>query len=181
MVQAQGGTAQAERPGSGNSASAAPAVALPKGGGAIRGMSEKFAANPVTGTGSTTVPIITSPGRVGFRSQLSLAYDSNASNAPFGFGRGISLPLITREVGKGLPRYRDDEKSDDFILSGAEDSVPVYLQNADGNSVRESDLRNKKPLSIWPPAACHRIRRIKHRSGEYSADALQGSRLRESP
>lgn len=30
----------------------APTVSLPKGGGAIRGMGEKFAANPVTGTGS---------------------------------------------------------------------------------------------------------------------------------
>ncbi len=45
---------------------AAPAVALPKGGGAIRGMGEKFAANPVTGTGSLTVPIFASPGRSGF-------------------------------------------------------------------------------------------------------------------
>ncbi len=30
----------------------APAISLPKGGGAIRGIGEKFAANPVTGTGS---------------------------------------------------------------------------------------------------------------------------------
>lgn len=29
----------------------APNVELPKGGGAIRGIGEKFAANPVTGTG----------------------------------------------------------------------------------------------------------------------------------
>jgi hypothetical protein len=29
----------------------APSISLPKGGGAIRGMGEKFAANPVTGTG----------------------------------------------------------------------------------------------------------------------------------
>jgi hypothetical protein len=43
-----------------------PAFSLPKGGGAIRGMGEKFAANPVTGTGSMTVPIATSPGRSGF-------------------------------------------------------------------------------------------------------------------
>ena len=35
----------------------APAVSLPKGGGAIRGIGEKFAANPVTGTGSMSVPI----------------------------------------------------------------------------------------------------------------------------
>ena len=41
----------------------APQLNLPKGGGAIRGIGEKFAANPVTGTGSLTVPIFTSPGR----------------------------------------------------------------------------------------------------------------------
>ena len=40
-----------------------PSISLPKGGGAIRGMGEKFGANPVTGTGSMTIPIATSPGR----------------------------------------------------------------------------------------------------------------------
>lgn len=35
----------------GEQKSAAPSISLPKGGGAIRGMCEKFAANPVTGTG----------------------------------------------------------------------------------------------------------------------------------
>ena len=63
-----------------------PAITLPKGGGAIRGIGEKFAANPVTGTGSMTVPIATSPGRAGFGPQLSLSYDSGAGNGPFGFG-----------------------------------------------------------------------------------------------
>ena len=29
----------------------APSISLPKGGGAIKGIGEKFAANPVTGTG----------------------------------------------------------------------------------------------------------------------------------
>ncbi|MCO5245863.1 MAG: hypothetical protein M9927_18935, partial [Anaerolineae bacterium] len=52
---------------------APPAVQLPKGGGAIRGMGEKFAANPVTGTGSMSVPSATSPGRSGFGPQLSLS------------------------------------------------------------------------------------------------------------
>ena len=40
-----------------------PSISLPKGGGAIHGIGEKFAANPVTGTGSMSVPIATSPGR----------------------------------------------------------------------------------------------------------------------
>ncbi len=108
----------------------APSITLPKGGGAIRGVGEKFAANPVTGTGSLTVPLATSPGRSGFGPLLSLAYDSGAGNGPFGFGWSLSLPAITRKTDKGLPQYRDAEESDVFILAGAEDLVP-FLQ-ADG-------------------------------------------------
>ncbi|MEG4274721.1 MULTISPECIES: SpvB/TcaC N-terminal domain-containing protein [unclassified Microcoleus] len=102
-----------------------PAVSLPKGGGAIQGMGEKFAANPVTGTGSMSVPIATSPGRSGFSPQLSVAYDSGAGNGMFGLGWSLSVPSITRKTDKGLPRYWDFEESDVFILSGAEDLVPV--------------------------------------------------------
>jgi hypothetical protein len=39
-----------------------PQVSLPKGGDAILDIGEKFAANPVTGTRSMSVPITTSPG-----------------------------------------------------------------------------------------------------------------------
>src|SRR5712691_11792166 len=109
---------------------AAPSISLPKGGGAIRGIGEKFAANPVTGTGSMSVPIATSPGRSGFGPQLSLSYDSGAGNGPFGFGWSLTLPAITRKTDKGLPQYRDAEESDVYILSGAEDLVPVL--QADG-------------------------------------------------
>src|SRR5881397_1493254 len=110
---------------------AAPTLSLPKGGGAIRGMGEKFAANPVTGTGSMTVPIPTSPGRSGFGPQLSLSYDSGSGNGPFGFGWSLSLPSITRKTDKGLPQYRDAEESDVFILSGSEDLVPVLTTNGE--------------------------------------------------
>ncbi len=102
-----------------------PSISLPKGGGAIRGIGEKFAANPVTGTGSITVPLQISPGRSGFGPQLSLAYDSGGGNGPFGFGWSLSLPAITRKTDKGLPQYWDANESDVFILSGAEDMVPV--------------------------------------------------------
>jgi hypothetical protein len=107
-----------------------PSISLPKGGGAIRGIGEKFAANPVTGTGSMTVPIATSPGRSGFGPQLALSYDSGAGNGPFGFGWTLSLPSITRKTDKGVPQYHDAVESDVFILSGAEDLVPVF--NSDG-------------------------------------------------
>jgi Salmonella virulence plasmid 65kDa B protein len=106
-----------------------PAISLPKGGGAIKGMGEKFAANPVTGTGSMTVPIATTPGRSGFGSQLSLAYDSGSGNGIFGMGWNLTVPSITRKTDKGLPRYWDVEDSDVFILSGAEDLVPLLKAN----------------------------------------------------
>ncbi|RQZ06079.1 toxin [Burkholderia sp. Bp9031] len=114
-----------------------PALTLPKGGGAIRGIGEKFAANPVTGTGSMSVPIATSPGRSGFGPQLSLSYDSGAGNGPFGFGWSLSLPSVTRKTDKGLPKYCDAVDSDVFIVSGAEDLVPVLVHDASGKWVRE--------------------------------------------
>jgi hypothetical protein len=110
----------------------APSITLPKGGGAISGIGEKFAANPVTGTGSMTVPLFTSPSRSRFGPQLSLSYDSGAGNGPFGFGWKLSVPSIMRRTDKGLPKYFDAEESDIFILSGAEDLVPVLIQGTEG-------------------------------------------------
>lgn len=109
-----------------------PSINLPKGGGAIRGIGEKFAANPVTGTGSMSVPIATSPGRSGFGPQLSLSYDSGSGNGPFGFGWSLPLPSIARKTDKGLPKYQDGEESDTFILSAAEDLVPVLEKDDSG-------------------------------------------------
>jgi RHS repeat-associated protein len=125
----------------GEKRSPAPSISLPKGGGAIRGISEKFAANPVTGTGSLSVPIATSPGRSGFGPQLSLTYDSGSGNGPFGFGWNLSLPSITRKTDKGLPKYQDADESDTFILSGAEDLVPVLKQQ--GNDWVPEDVSDR--------------------------------------
>src|SRR3954469_24594032 len=102
-----------------------PSINLPKGGGAIRGIDEKFAANPVTGTGSMSVPITVSLGRSGLGPHLSLAYNSGSGNGVFGFGWSLSLPAITRKTDRGLPQYQDGLASDVFLLSGAEDLVPV--------------------------------------------------------
>src|SRR5262245_61560265 len=82
-----------------------------------------------------TVPIATSPGRSGFGPQLSLTYDSGAGKGPFGVGCTLSLPSITRKTDKDLPQYFAAAESDVFILSGAEDLVPVYRQNLDETCV----------------------------------------------
>ena len=147
-----------------------PSISLPKGGGAIRGMGEKFAANPVTGTGSMSVPIATSPGRSGFGPQLSLNYDSGAGNGPFGFGWSLSLPSITRKTDKGLPQYFDAEDSDVFILSGAEDLVPVYRRDPDGTWVAGHPGFHRDADGFWVRDASGRL--VVHE------DELDGYRIR---
>ena len=109
-------------------------INLPKGGGAIQGIGEKFETNPVTGTFSMGAPIAISPGRNGFTPQLGLAYNSGSGNSPFGLGWGVGIPNITRKTDKGLPLYDDINESDTFILSGAEDLVPAdELPRVEGN------------------------------------------------
>ena len=105
-----------------------PSINLPKGGGAIQGIGEKFSMNPVTGSGTMTVPIATSPGRSGFGPALALNYDSGAGNSVFGLGWNLGIPAITRKTAKGLPKYQDEEESDIFLLSGAEDLIPTLIE-----------------------------------------------------
>ena len=106
-------------------ANAMPALSLPRGGGAIRGIGEKFAANPVTGTASLSVPVFVSP--CAFAPALAIVYDSGAGNGPFGLGWSATLPAIARKTDRGLPQYRDADDSDVFLLSDAEDLVPVLV------------------------------------------------------
>ena len=82
---------------------AAPSIALPKGGGAIRGIGEKFAANPVTGTASMSVPIATSPGRLGFGPQLSLSYDSGVVTDLSALAGAFLYPRSHAKPTKGCP------------------------------------------------------------------------------
>ena len=117
-----------------------PSIDLPKGGGAIRGIGEKFSVNPVTGTGSFSVPVFTSPGRSGFYPKLSLSYDSGAGNGPFGLGWHLSIPSVTRKTDKGLPLYDDAAELDVFILSESEDLMPMLdLQGVQWSPVQVPD------------------------------------------
>ncbi|PLS79656.1 MAG: hypothetical protein CYG59_12100, partial [Chloroflexi bacterium] len=104
-------------------------ISLPKGGGAIQGIGEKFSPDLHTGTGNFTVPIALPPGRNGFQPQLSLVYSTGNGNGPFGLGWSLSIPGISRKTSRGVPQYRDEPRDpadrDTFVLSGAEDLVSV--------------------------------------------------------
>ncbi len=98
-------------------------ISLPKGGGALKGLGEKFSPDLHTGTGNFTVPIALPPGRNGFQPELSLVYSTGNGNGPFGLGWGLSIPGVSRQTSKGVPVY--DDSRDTFVLSGAEDLVPL--------------------------------------------------------
>ena len=119
-----------------------PTVSLPKGGGAIRDIGEKFSVNPSTGTASITIPIPTSENRSQFGPNLVLSYNSGSGNGPFGLGWSMQLDSITRKTDKGLPRYRDEDESDTFIFSGAEDLVPVLEHLPTGRWARVAYTRH---------------------------------------
>ncbi|XEC94318.1 SpvB/TcaC N-terminal domain-containing protein [Paenibacillus tarimensis] len=109
-----------------------PSISLPKGGGAIKGIDEKFSVNAVNGTASFSVPLPFSPTRGGASPALNLTYNSGAGNGIFGLGWTLSLPSIKRKTDKGLPQYLDDPDSDTFLFSEAEDLVPEFKKEADG-------------------------------------------------
>lgn len=100
----------------------ASAINLPKSGGSIRGIGEKFQPQAFDGTGSFSIPISTSPGRTGFGPQLSLRYGTGQGNGQFGLGWSLDIPCVSRKTDKGLPRYAGE---DVFVVSGAEDLVPL--------------------------------------------------------
>ncbi|MEO6599127.1 MAG: SpvB/TcaC N-terminal domain-containing protein, partial [Polyangiaceae bacterium] len=151
---------------------AAPTLLLPKGGGAINGIGEKFTANPVTGTGNLTVPIAVSPGRSGFGPSLALSYDSGAGNGPFGLGWSLSLPAIARRTDKGLPRYQDAIDSDIFILSGAEDLVPTLTKDSQGNWTRQTTTRNGYLVTQYRPRVEGLFSRIERWTRESDGDTF---------
>ncbi|HET9525125.1 MAG TPA: SpvB/TcaC N-terminal domain-containing protein, partial [Pyrinomonadaceae bacterium] len=98
-------------------------ISLPQGGGAVQGIGETFSPDLFTGTGNFTVPLTLPNGRNGFQPSLSLQYSTGNGNDVFGLGWQLSVPGVSRKTSDGVPRYED--AIDTFVLSGAEDLVPV--------------------------------------------------------
>lgn len=139
---------------------AIPSISLPKGGGSISSMGEKFDVSSANGTGSVTIPISASPSRGGLGPNLSLCYNSGNGNGAFGVGWDLSVPNITRKTALGLPIYQDGDDSDVFIISGAEDLVPLYkrddrdeivVDRTTGVPVIHEELRDEHMIRRYSP------------------------------
>jgi len=60
-----------------------------------------------------------------------------------------------------LPRYFDAQDSDEFILSGAEDLVPVLVENEDGGW--EQEVVPSRKIDKQPNTKTYTIRRFRPR------------------
>jgi len=111
---------------------------LPKGGGAIKGIDEKFSVNAVNGTASISVPLPFSPAR-GASPALSLSYNSGEGNGIFGLGWSLDLPSIARTTQSKLPEYIDGTDSDSFVFSATEDLVPEFKKAINGSFLLDTN------------------------------------------
>jgi RHS repeat-associated protein len=128
---------RADRGKSKSSAIEIPSLTLPKGGGAIKGIDEKFSVNAVNGTAGFSIPLPFSPAR-GVSTSLTLSYCSGAGNGIFGLGWNLSLGSIKRKTDKGLPQFLDAIESDVFLFSESEDLVPEFKKEPDGTFTKDA-------------------------------------------
>ena len=114
---------------SGSNVIQVPKIQLPSGGGALKGIDEKFEVNPTNGTGSFSIGLPISTGRNNFSPALGLQYNSGSGNGAFGLGWSVGVPAIVLKTDNGLPQYKGE---DTYQISGAEDLVP-YLEEISPN------------------------------------------------
>lgn len=110
---------------------------LPKGGGAMRGISDSFKANSFTGTAGFSIPIPVTNAR-GFEPNISLDYSSGTGNSPYGLGFSLSQSSICVKTERGIPQYNNTE---------------VYVFQSEGELVKKTNekghfiLRKEKDLN----------------------------------
>jgi len=146
----------------------APQITLPKGGGAIKSIDDKFSVNAANGTAGCSFPFPFSPSRNGFMPAMGLGYNSGSGNGVFGLGWNAEPAAIVRKTEKKLPEYNDADESDIFIFSGAEDLVPVYHQDASGKWIKDTRTADGVTITRYRPrieGAFARIEKVTEADG----------------
>ena len=112
---------------------------MPKGGGAIRGHRREVRRQPGDRHRVDDRAHRHQPRPLRLRPAAFALLRLRRGQRPFGFG-WVAQPALRSPARptKGLPQYHDAEESDVFILSGAEDLVPVCSNRTE-----------------WDPERCH--------------------------
>ena len=120
-------------------------ISMPKGGGAIRGISGSYQPNLFSGAGSYSIPLPVTAAR-GLEPQLTLNYNSGSGNSEFGLGFSLSLSQIWVSTNKHIPRY---DGSDVFCLTGENQLTRIKTAvNSDGWRVHTFSSRVEGTYSL---------------------------------
>jgi hypothetical protein len=132
------------------------APSLPKGGGALSGLSGTTGTAGPDGAATFSLPLPVSAGR-GYAPPLALSYSSQAGNGPFGMGWSAGLPGIRRRTRLGAPLYTRDTTTglpdDEFLAPTGEVLVP--LADDDGryteprSTLLDTPLNATYDVSTW--------------------------------
>jgi len=137
-----------------------PEMRLPAGGGAIRGIDEKFSVNGANGTATMTIALPLTPNRDAFTPKLALSYSSGAGNGIFGMGWSLGLAAIQRKTDRGLPRYLAEPNEDVFVIAGSEDLVPRLREGAPGDWQPVESLASGRRVRRYVPRIAGDFARI---------------------
>ena len=148
-----------------------PELKLPAGGGALKGIDEKFSVNASNGTASMSIALPLTPNRDAFMPKLSLSYSSGAGNGVFGLGWTLGLSAIQRKTERCIPRYLAAPDEDEFMISGSEDLVPRLVEVGPGHWQPKEVIAGGYRVRTYVPRIAGdfaRIERITHPAhGEY--------------
>jgi Salmonella virulence plasmid 65kDa B protein len=132
---ANGGVALAGLPGAPDkTAASSRAIAMPKGQGKVEGLGESFSMQSSTGVATFSVPIAVPPARGAVDPAFSLQYTTASGAGIAGIGWNLSVPSITRQTDRGVPRYDDrttggtstyHPRQDRFFFGGGQALVPL--------------------------------------------------------
>lgn len=152
--------------------SAQPSVAitepsLPKGGGAMHGVSATLGQVGPTGMASMSLPLPISAGR-GYAPSLSLGYSSGAGNSSFGVGWGLSQLSIARRTNQGVPQYTADDQfvgPDGEVLEPERDENGVIVTKEGVSAYGSSSLGDTYTVTRFYPRIEGSFNRIEHWTG----------------
>ena len=142
-------TPNSAAPSDSKSDSKKPVLSLPKGGGALKGLNEKFSVDAFTGSASSEVTVFTAPARLRSLGGVTASYNSGGGNGPMGIGRGIGSPSVKRRTDTGVPNYGPRAYTDDiFVAPGTDDLICLQTYMAGSWQVIRYRSRIEKSFSL---------------------------------